>query len=352
MRPFYRFIGITAVILTLSLFFLPNSTSANTDTPAAKPAAAPVSANSSGGSVSWSQGGGGVVGDGKMIYGFGILIDANGFIYDNLEYVSFDNLANLKIAYGTIALTKAGNPLKTFNLNDMAEPDKPQDGAVLIGAEYDFEPEGATFSPGVPLTITYYPDTFPEDITEDMLSIGLWDEATEAYIPLASTLDVKKHEITTVINHFSRYAIIAVPLPEDTAAPDTITPQTNGNSSHPVTTTNTISPGTAPVNVSATPAPPPALTPTVTSSSTLNPEVVENIPASTRPAETTTEKNVKITTTEPAQATTASDVNNQPETTDSSFAQDNSLALYLTGGCLLVTAVILIVIWRKRTQKS
>jgi hypothetical protein len=188
-----------------------------------------------------SGGGGGGASSGvainnKMIYGFGSVINDTGFIFDNLDFVSFDDLADLHISYGTTVLAKSGQLFKTFTITNLNKPDTVQNGTTLIGAEYDFEPAGATFSPNATLTVEY-PKVLPKNVTENMLTIAVWNDTTKTYDPLNSVLDGKKHEITAGISHFARYAIVAV------AEPVTTTPDPVVTTTIPVPTT------TAPVTV-------------------------------------------------------------------------------------------------------
>ncbi len=161
-----------------------------------------------GGSIS-----GGSAADDKTITGLRTLISDDGRVFDDIQANSYDALATIDIPPGTTAKNKAGSALPIITITDVKQPDAPQPGMSLVGNVYDFQPAGATFSPAIPLTIMYNENELPKDATPDMLCIALWDSASKTYQPVPFTIDKKKHVLTALISHFSRYTLLALPRP-------------------------------------------------------------------------------------------------------------------------------------------
>ena len=189
---------------------------------------------SGGNNVGGGGGGGGGGGSSSTVTSIGLkttlglrtISTYDGFVYDDAEADSYDNLASLKLPYGTVIRSSSGGLVTFLIIYNLYKPDEPQPGAVLIGDEYEFDPAGTTFTPAIPLTITYYKRDFPKGITEDMLCIAQWDENTGTYIPLNSKIDTRKNQITAYLSHFSRYAIIAqLPSAKFTVSDLTVTPE-------------------------------------------------------------------------------------------------------------------------------
>ena len=88
------------------------------------------------------------------------------------------------------------------------QPAPPENGHV-IGVTYNLGPEGASFSPEITLTLLYDEANIPNGLKETELFIGWWDNKTQEWVPLDSTVDTLKHLITAKLSHFTPYAVLA-----------------------------------------------------------------------------------------------------------------------------------------------
>lgn len=158
-------------------------------------------------------GGGGSAVAGKSTTIFGEMIDDQGLVVEEVQAVSFDNMAILDVLAGTLARDKGGNPLRAIKIVDLTDPHEPQAGGVLIGKVHEFSPSGATFDPPITLIMSYNDSDLPAGMNEETLCIAFWNEDTGSYIPIDGVLDTDANSITTQISHFSQYTILSLPRP-------------------------------------------------------------------------------------------------------------------------------------------
>jgi hypothetical protein len=132
----------------------------------------------------------------------------NGLGYFNLDVtiISDDGMARLLIEKGTTCLEKNGSSLKSAGIFRMKNALVPPSGYRLIGASYDFLPDGATLTPSAVLTIKYVPGSLPTGISASGLRIARWDGSTWTIID--SRLDSRNEEVIARITGFSQYAVI------------------------------------------------------------------------------------------------------------------------------------------------
>jgi len=148
-------------------------------------------------------------------------ITGNGTVQQDIEYSVLGGQAVLHIASGTMALTATGAPLQLiavervfFNL-----PPAPE-GAYIIGCAFDYQPDGATFSPPITMTLTYDPGLLPAGFDESKLVIASYDSATSMWVVYPSIVDMVNHTITAQISHFTMFVVYAatpMPTPAPTA---------------------------------------------------------------------------------------------------------------------------------------
>jgi hypothetical protein len=138
-------------------------------------------------------------------------IDSTGNVTENVLAKSSDNLCNLTINKGTKALDKTGKPLDGIIAVPMEKPPPPPTNTTVIGLTYDFGPEGATFSPPIPLTFIYDPaKVLKEGVIETNLVIAVWDKVAGKWVELTGcTVDPATHTISAPISHFTVYTILA-----------------------------------------------------------------------------------------------------------------------------------------------
>lgn len=137
------------------------------------------------------------------------LVDSQGRLKTNVELSSADGKISLSLKEGTIVLDKDGRPLQTIQIiTDPTLPPPPED-AYIIGAVYDFAPEGATFDPQLKLTFSYDPGEMPEGVRESEVYIAPYDESTGWGRWDYKSVDTKKHRVTTQVNYLAKYAALA-----------------------------------------------------------------------------------------------------------------------------------------------
>lgn len=81
-------------------------------------------------------------------------------------------------------------------------------GRNLLGAAYEFGPEGKTFAAPVTIAIPYDPSTSPAG-AEGKLQIAYWNPATQIWEPLQSFVDTAAKMVLAKTDHFSLYQIVA-----------------------------------------------------------------------------------------------------------------------------------------------
>lgn len=81
---------------------------------------------------------------------------------------------------------------------------------------YDIEPSGAIFSHPIAITFGYLPSSIPYGFREEDLVIAWWDEDTEQWKRLLSSVDPAAHEVTTwSVLHLTTFAVVALPPVSD-----------------------------------------------------------------------------------------------------------------------------------------
>ena len=154
------------------------------------------------------------------------LVTAEGVFAEDVIALSADGVVELAIDEGTVGLIE-GEPLSEITITETDRP--PQRYYVNgIGLVYDFEPDGATFSPPITLTFEYDPDLIPAGVAEESLVIAMWDEAAGVageWVDLVCTVDPVANVITASVSHFTPFAVIAYTHPAVFTASDlTISP--------------------------------------------------------------------------------------------------------------------------------
>jgi len=141
--------------------------------------------------------------------------NSNGVLQDDVDAESPDGNVGVHIPIGTTMLL-GGQPIEDFMVSAVDPlPDPPAGGHVL--AAFDFEPNGATFSPGIEITIAFDPAEVAAG--EEVVIALLNEDGTWAYITGVVNAD---GTATFTVNHFSIYAVLAVPegaVPTPTTAP-------------------------------------------------------------------------------------------------------------------------------------
>jgi hypothetical protein len=195
-----------------------------TITPSVTPTPTPTPAPHGGG------GGGGGGSSAPTTYtGTGTLLTGSaGTVLKTIRVNAEDNGANLLVPIGTKALDKDGNPLKSISLSPLAGSDVPAvpTGAVFQFAGYAYEagPSGATFEPGITLTLTP-PDDFWNslDLTNNQLTLMWYNQESGLWEEIQATISPGSKTVTATLTHFSIYALFTEPVTTPVTPTETTT---------------------------------------------------------------------------------------------------------------------------------
>jgi hypothetical protein len=226
---------------------------AATDTtgiPLASPLEAVFSTVKNSGSNGGGGGGGGSATTPPLtltISGFGnntnLKIDSSGILQADARLQSADGKLTLDIRKGTRLWSPANSVLTTFSAVPLTSPPAAPAGNCIVLA-YSLSPQGATFVPGLTLTLSYDPGQLPDGVSESELRLAYWDGAQWQF--LESTLDLTGKTASATISHCSSYALIGKintpavavsPSPSPTATIEGITPAPASSPAVKVTTT-------------------------------------------------------------------------------------------------------------------
>ncbi len=135
-------------------------------------------------------------------------VDSQGKLQTKVEISSADGRISLSLNEGTLVLDKEGEPLKVIDVAIDPNLLTPPEDAYIVGAVYDFRPEGADFNPPIKLTLSYDPEELPEGIGESDVYIACYQDGEWEKL-LYKNVDTGSHEVTTQIGHFARFAVLA-----------------------------------------------------------------------------------------------------------------------------------------------
>ena len=136
------------------------------------------------------------------------LVDSQGKLKTEVNLSSADGRLSLSLNEGTLILDKGGEPLKVIGVAIGSTPPPPPVDAYIVGAVYDFRPEGADFNPPIILTLSYDPGELPEGIGERDVYIASYQDGEWVKL-LYKNVDTESHEITTQIDYFASFAVLA-----------------------------------------------------------------------------------------------------------------------------------------------
>jgi hypothetical protein len=193
---------------------------------------------------------------------FTMMVDDYGTAQSSYRLQSQAGEVSIDIPAGSRLRDSTGSKLSAFSMRiPETIPAPPSNNALVLG--YTFGPSGASFDPGLTLTLKYDPLTLPAGVAEEDLYMAYFDG--DKWQILESTVDTQSKTVTARITHFSLYAIMGkISSPEVTPSPETTPSQTLTPAVSPSTvpepTTEIPPAGTPPVQTTAGPS----LTPTPT----------------------------------------------------------------------------------------
>ncbi|MFC2057088.1 beta strand repeat-containing protein [Chloroflexota bacterium] len=151
-----------------------------------------------------------------------MVLDDLGFAITTSQLTSLDGKVVFYIIKGTELLDSKGNALGSMSAAAVISSHEPPANATIIFAS-DFGPDGAVFTPAIPLTMYYDAESLPEGISEDELYIAYWDGSQ--WLALESTVDTVTQTVYAEVSHFTQYAVLGtVPPPVTPPVTPSVTP--------------------------------------------------------------------------------------------------------------------------------
>jgi ABC-type Na+ efflux pump permease subunit len=143
-----------------------------------------------------------------------------------------DKIASLFVPTGVKALDANGNPLSEISITAIGSADLPPipTGAAYTFAGYAYEtgPNGATFEPGITLSLELPEDDWNAlDLDDRTLAVKWYNKQTSQWEDVPTTVFQSMKSVDAEITHFSTYALFTEPVtttpPTDTETPTTPT---------------------------------------------------------------------------------------------------------------------------------
>jgi hypothetical protein len=152
------------------------------------------------------------------------IADEEGRPVKNIEAYSPDGLHLLEIPAGTSATGSDGEPVTLIKIRETNSPELPEN-TVIIGQAYSFTPTGTTFDKTIRLTLGYNVNDLPEGI----VTIGTAYYSTEledwVYLDTQSGTVAGLGRVSSRVNHFTVFAILAETEPPQENTPEVIIPE-------------------------------------------------------------------------------------------------------------------------------
>jgi hypothetical protein len=139
-----------------------------------------------------------------------------GVIQQVVNVTSADETINLYIPAGTIALNNESEPLDELNMSSATVyPAASGDRSII--AAFDFDPDGATFNPGIVVTLSYTHDDIPAGVNESSLIVALYNESSGGWEYINGDVDPDANTITFTVHHFTTFTIQTPPIKNESA---------------------------------------------------------------------------------------------------------------------------------------
>jgi hypothetical protein len=143
--------------------------------------------------------------------------DSEGIVAHSIVVGASDGVASLLVPAGVKALDKDGKPLSEITLTPLASDKMPvvPSGALFKFAGYVYEagPDGATFDPAITLTFNLPEDDWNAlDPDTNDFKVKWYNEVTEQWEDVPTTISKSTKSITAKITHFSIFALFTEPV--------------------------------------------------------------------------------------------------------------------------------------------
>ncbi|WAC05182.1 MAG: PKD domain-containing protein [Methanoregula sp.] len=141
-----------------------------------------------------------------------LYINDQGVVTQTTVLESADQFATIAIGQGVTAFDSGGNPLSSVSIETLSVHHifgMPSPNTLsFAGLAYNFQPDGATFSPSV--TITFTP---PNAQWSQQYTISQFDAKSGSWIDLPTTYDTKSGTVSTSVSHFCCIALFSSAIP-------------------------------------------------------------------------------------------------------------------------------------------
>jgi len=173
--------------------------------------------------VSNPNGGGGGGAPPKEATGTGSLItNAQGLVLRDVLVAAGDNVGELVVPIGSVALDGDGEPLAEVMIEPSDLPSSAGGGTyVFAGYAYACGPDGATFSPAADLVFTFTAEEWAA-LTADgrPLVVMYYNETAGSYEEVLTSVNAATRTVTASVTHFSSFVLMqAAAAEEETPAP-------------------------------------------------------------------------------------------------------------------------------------
>ncbi|MFA5374661.1 MAG: hypothetical protein WC455_02740 [Dehalococcoidia bacterium] len=143
-------------------------------------------------------------------------ISSSGVIQQAVNVTSADDNISMHIQSGTTALNDQGQPLSELNMSTTDDHPAASGNRSVIAA-FDFEPDGATFNPGIVVTFHYTHDMIPAGVNESRLIIGFYNESSDGWEYPDCVVNTAANTITFTVYHFTKFTIQTPPIRQESA---------------------------------------------------------------------------------------------------------------------------------------
>jgi PKD repeat protein len=137
-----------------------------------------------------------------------IYSNAEGTITQPTTLQSTDGLASFSLGLGIVARDSSGMPLESLSIRRIPAEElpaaPPEATFSFAGMAYDIGPDGAIFSPSIPLSFT-----IPQELWGKEYVIQEYDHATGTWLDLPSGYDPQTGTITVQVSHLCCFALFA-----------------------------------------------------------------------------------------------------------------------------------------------
>jgi PKD repeat protein len=135
-----------------------------------------------------------------------IYANDEGTITQAMTLKSTDGLANVSLGLGIVARNSSGMPLTSISITRIADLPAalPGDGLSFAGMAYEIKPDGATFSPAIPLSFT-----IPQGQWGKEYVMQAYDHATGTWQSLPGSYDPQTGTMTVQFSHLCCFALFA-----------------------------------------------------------------------------------------------------------------------------------------------